>query len=81
MSEPPDFDRLSREAEFGYDMDDANHARSVFDLIGTSTDANLWAYHFRRQFGGHAPDQATLATWFEAAMEAGRQSRRRRWQW
>lgn len=66
---PVDYDALAREAEMGYDLESGD---SVAKVLCTTTDAEVWAKHFKRQFGDVAPDFYTMLTWFANAIETGR---------
>ena len=64
-----DIEALAREAEMGYDPSTGD---SIGKLLINTTDAAVWAHHFKDQFGDEAPDEATMTTWFANAIETGR---------
>jgi hypothetical protein len=70
----PDYDALAKEAEMGYDTRTGD---SIGKLLLNTTDASVWAHHFKDQFGEVAPDEATMLTWFANAIETGRNAGRK----
>jgi len=66
-----DLEALSREAEMGYDIRD-DGVDSIAKMLTNTTDASVWAQAFMTQFGGAAPDEYTMLTWFANAIETGR---------
>lgn len=57
----------------GYDMPAGD---SIGQILLATTDAAVWAYYFKKQFGDVAPDEATMITWFANAIETGRDAGR-----
>lgn len=76
--EPPplpsdvDWDALADEAELGYDIHDDGSVDTVAQILHATTDAAVWAHHFKAQFGDTTPDEYTMLTWFANAIETGR---------
>ena len=67
-----DIEALADEAEMGYEWHDDGTVDSVGKILLATTDAAVWAHHFKDQFGDVAPDEYTMLTWFANALETGR---------
>lgn len=71
---PDAAEALAREAEMGYDTRTGD---SIGKILLNTTDASVWAHHFKDQFGDVAPDEMTMLTWFANALETGRSAGRK----
>ena len=64
-----DIEALSDEAEIGYNP---HTGEPIAKILTATTDAAVWAYHFKDQFAEVMPDEHTMLTWFANAIETGR---------
>lgn len=70
-----DYDKLADEAEMGYVLDiDEGRVDSVAKILNSTTDAAVWAHHFKRQFGDQCPSEYTMLSWFANAIGTGQAS-------
>ena len=72
-----EIERLSTEAEFGYEQDAEGRWGSNMNRLLDTTDAREWAAAFEHQFRvSPNPDEGTMLAWFAGALETGRRQGR-----